>query len=117
MRLRLLESFPDTTITKTAFYRFVRQECSLNIKKVQKLVEKRTLEDTIKLRKQIVQGLLDAEGMDFEKNAFSLMRQAPIFKFVILWDDQKGYSVKSRSIQGPRCIYYYSWGNLCRRAS
>lgn len=72
MKHSLLKKFPDLKVSSTGFYRFVSQECSLSVKKLEKVTEYRTLPSTIEKRKAVVQSWLEDPEMDFEKNCVFL---------------------------------------------
>jgi molybdenum-dependent DNA-binding transcriptional regulator ModE len=68
MKHSLMSKFPDLKVSDSSFYRFVRDKCSLSIKKLESVTEYRTLASTIERRKAVVQSWLEDPDMDFEKN-------------------------------------------------
>lgn len=72
MREKLMAEYPDVRISKSSFYRFIKDECCLSIKKLEKIVEYRTLEKTIESRKLAVQSWREDTNMNFLKNCIFL---------------------------------------------
>jgi hypothetical protein len=68
MREKLIEEYLAISISKTQFYRHVKEQCVLSIKKLEKLAEYRNLDETLMKRKIAVQLWLSDGEMDFEKN-------------------------------------------------
>lgn len=65
---QVLAEFPGIKISKTPFYRFVRQHYRLSIKRLEPFVERRSSTRTIELRYNIVTAWLQDPNMDFEAN-------------------------------------------------
>lgn len=88
---KLSRKFPgEITMSRSAFYRFVREYCALTIKKLNKFPEYRTLDETIKKRKEAVDSWLKDKNMDFEKNCVFVDESG----FNLYISRGKGWSVK-----------------------
>ena len=72
MREKTKAKFPGLKISKSAFYRFVRSECVLSIKKIEKHTEARSSDETIQKRIATVEAWLEDTEMDFSKNCVFL---------------------------------------------
>lgn len=68
MREKLLEKYVDISISKTQFYRHVKEQCVLSFKKLEKRTEYRNSDKTFLKRKIAVESWLADSYMDFEKN-------------------------------------------------
>lgn len=68
MRLQLLDKFPELKISKSSFYRFIKDECCLSMKKLEKLTEYRLDPANIEKRRVAVQSWIDDTELDYEKN-------------------------------------------------
>jgi transposase len=95
MRLKLLSRFPGLALSKTSFYRFVRTECVLSMKKIEKHVESRSSDATIEKRKAKVEEWLQDADMDFMKNCVFLDEAG----FNLHLSRTRGWSPK-----GSRCV-------------
>ncbi|CEP19829.1 hypothetical protein [Parasitella parasitica] len=72
MRETLMKNFPEVDISPTAFYKFVRQNCALSIKKVQLISADRNSDDAKLKRREAVSSWLADKEMDFESNCVFL---------------------------------------------
>lgn len=72
MRLKLMEKFVEVQIKKTSFHTFIRTECCLSMKKLEKITEYRVLEETLENRKNTVQSFIDDPEMNYETNCVFL---------------------------------------------
>lgn len=68
----LCEEFPGLEISKSALHRFMKNVCTLSMKRLEKIPAKRNDPDTIENRKTTVEFRIANTDMDFEKNCVFL---------------------------------------------
>lgn len=92
MRVKLYEEF-GISISKSSFHRFIKKECCLSMKKLEKFTEYRTLDETLEQRKDIVQSFIDDPVMNYEKNCVFLDESG----FNLYMCRTRGWSIKGSS--------------------